>query len=138
MGIGYVVRRRHAFVVRGGLVDEGEGHLHLLRVTIAPRTDLRQSGDARSDQGVRRVHEVAGVLDVAAQAEEQALAGDQLLVRQAARVVAADVRAIADVALALVPDGCVSEATVTPTADQHAVVVEADEWTHERGVTLSR
>lgn len=38
----------------------------------------------RSDQGVRRVHEVAGVLDVAAQTEEQAFAGDQLLVRQAA------------------------------------------------------
>ena len=103
MGIGYVVRRRHAFVVRGGLVDEGEGHLHLLCVTIAPRTDLWQSGDARRDQRVRRVHEVAGVLDVAAQAEEHAFAGKALLVGQSARVVAADVRSVADVALALKP-----------------------------------
>ena len=111
-----------------GKVDEREGHVDALR---------KECRAGRHD-GVRSAAQVAGVLDVAAQAEEQALAGDQLLVRQAARVVAADVRAIADVALALVPDGCVSEATVTPTADQHAVVVEADEWTHERGVTLSR
>ena len=111
-----------------GKVDEREGHVDALR---------KECRAGRHD-GVRSAAQVAGVLDVAAQAEEHAFAGKALLVGQSARVVAADVRAVADVALALVPDGCVSEAEAAITADQHAVVVEADEWTHERGVTLSR
>lgn len=76
-----------------GKVDEREGHVDALR---------KECRAGRHD-GVRSAAQVAGVLDVAAQAEEHAFAGKALLVGQSARVVAADVRSVADVALALKP-----------------------------------
>ena len=79
-----------------GKVDEREGHVDA----------LRKECRTRRHDGVGSAAQVARVLDVAAQAEEQTLAGDQLLVRQSARVVAPDVRSVADVALAFKPQRC--------------------------------
>ena len=126
--MGYVQRRRDAGVHASGEVDERERHFDALR---------EECRTGRHD-GVGRTAQVARVFDVTPQTEKHAFSWNALLVRQTARVVAADVGTVADVALALVPNGFASEAENTTTADEHAVVVEADERPHQRGVTLSR
>lgn len=101
---GYVVRRRNAFVIGRWLVDQREGHLHFLDMRRREGTNLRQSRDARRDERVRSIAEVAGVFDVATEAEEQPLTRNEFLVRQTTRVVTANVGAVSNVALPLVPN----------------------------------
>lgn len=67
-------------------------------------TNLRQSRDARRDERVGSITEVAGVFDVAAEAEEQPFTRNEFLVRQTTRVVTANVGTVSNVALPLVPN----------------------------------
>lgn len=101
---GYVVRRRNSFVIRRWFVDQREGHLHFLDMKKREGTNLRQSRDARRDERVGSITKVAGVFDVAAETEEQPFARNEFLVRQTTRVVTANVGAVPNVALPLVPN----------------------------------
>ena len=91
--IGYVKGGRNALDTLRLLVDQRERHFH----------SLREQRHARRDDRVGRAAEVTRVLHVAAETEEDALAGNTLLVGKTARVVASDVGTVADVSLPLEP-----------------------------------
>ena len=65
---------------------------------------LRQSRESACNQGKRRLAEIRRELDVHAKSKEHPLARHHFLVRHAARVVAADICAIAQVATAFRPE----------------------------------
>ena len=103
-----------------GHVDQREGHVDAL---------WQECRTGRHD-GIRRAAQVAGVFDVASQPEKHAFAWEAFLVRKPSRVIAANVRSIADVSFAFKPQGYSSLHCNDLTADEHAVVMEADERTH--------
>ena len=101
--IGYVKGGRNALDTLRLLVDQRERHFHSLPITLLLLAFLREQRHARRDDRVGRAAEVTRVLHVAAETEEDALAGNTLLVGKTARVVASDVGTVADVSLPLEP-----------------------------------
>ena len=101
--IGYVKGGRNALDTLRLLVDQRERHFHSLPITLLLLAFLREQRHARHDDRVGRAAEVTRVLHVAAETEEDALAGNTLLVGKTARVVASDVGTVADVSLPLEP-----------------------------------
>ena len=106
---GYVEGGRNALKTLRLLVDQRKRHFHSLDIISRFFSFLREQRHARRDDRVGRATEVTRILHVAAEAEEDPLAGNALLVGQTARVVAADVGAVADVTLPLEPQRYLTE-----------------------------
>lgn len=74
--------------------------------------------------------EVTGIFYVASKPKKDPFTRNTLLIRQSSCVVASDVRTVSNVSLSLVPHSYNEMGDHVSTADQHTVVVEADEGTH--------
>ena len=133
---GYIDGRRDWWIIDGRTIDEGKWHIDPLPLIFIPHSLYAwKCYDSWSNDGVRSIVKIAGILDTATQAEKDPFSRNAFLVGQSSSVIATDIRSISNIAFAFKPEGYQSSHLAQPIAKYIQLIKTLLWWKPIKGPT---